>query len=209
VPRYRVVRLVGAGGMGAVYEAEQDHPRRRVALKIIRLGGMSGRLVKRFRDEAQALGRLHHPAIAQIFDFGATEPTASSPPRPFFAMELVRGPDGAAAPTVTEHSRAGRLTTRQRLELVAQVADAVHYAHQKGIIHRDLKPANILIGDSGQQKVLDFGVARITGSDVQAATAAEHTVAGQLIGTLAYMSPEQAGGDAAQWTRVRTCTRWG
>ena len=197
IPRYQILRLLGVGGMGAVYEAEQQQPRRTVALKVIRPGKATRRLVRRFRDEAEALGRLQHPGIAQIYDFGTTESDGASDPRPFFVMELVRGPEGAAAATITEHARQNNLTVRQRLELVAQVADAVHYAHQKGIIHRDLKPANILLGESGQPKVLDFGVARVTDADVQATTVVDETNLGQIIGTLPYMSPEQAGGEVA------------
>ena len=198
IPRYQIGRLIGVGGMGAVYEAEQQQPRRTVALKIIRPGKATRRLVRRFRDEAEALGRLQHPGIAQIYDLGMTESDGTAAPRPFFVMELVRGPGGETAPTITEFARTHRLTVRQRLELVAQVADAVHHAHQKGIIHRDLKPANILLGESGQPKVLDFGVARVTDSDVQATTAHGETNVGQIIGTLPYMSPEQAGGEVAQ-----------
>jgi WD40 repeat protein len=196
IPRYRVVRLLGVGGMGAVYEAEQDTPRRMVALKVIRPGLATRRVLRRFRDEAEALGRLQHPGIAQIYEFGTTEPLAAGhPPQPYFAMEMVRGPDGRQAPTVTEYAANHHLSVRQRLDLLARVADAVHYAHQKGIIHRDLKPGNILVGEDGQPKILDFGVARVTDGDVQAATL--HTDAGQLVGTLAYMSPEQAAGDVA------------
>jgi len=197
IPRYQIRRLLGVGGMGAVYEAEQQQPRRTVALKVIRPGKATRRLVRRFRDEAEALGRLQHPGIAQIYDFGTTESDGASDPRPFFVMELVRGPGGVPALTIIEHVRQNKLTVRQRLELVAQVADAVHYAHQKGIIHRDIKPANILLGESGQPKVLDFGVARVTDADVQATTVIDETNLGQIIGTLPYMSPEQAGGEVA------------
>src|SRR5436305_2410371 len=111
-------------------------------------------------------------------------------------MELVRSPASARAPSLVEFAEQQKLNARQRLELLAKVADAVHYAHQKGVIHRDLKPANILIDDSGQPKILDFGVARVTDVDVKNVTV--ETDIGQIIGTLPYMSPEQAGGDPAQ-----------
>src|SRR5436305_8226815 len=111
-------------------------------------------------------------------------------------MELVRSPASARAPSLVEFAEQQKLNARQRLELLAKVADAVHYAHQKGVIHRDLKPANILIDDSGQPKILDFGVARVTDVDVKNVTI--QTDVGQIIGTLPYMSPEQAGGDPAR-----------
>jgi serine/threonine protein kinase len=170
IPRYRILRLIGTGGMGAVYAAEQEHPSGTVALKIIRPGRMSPRLLRRFRDEAETLARLRHPGIAQIYDFGMTDSDDAGDRRPFFVMELVRASDGGPAPTLTDHADRNRLGVRQRLELVAQVADAVHYAHQTGVIHRDIKPANILLDESGQPKVLDFRVARVTDSDVQALT---------------------------------------
>src|SRR5439155_2066151 len=116
--------------------------------------------------------------------------------QPFFAMELVRGPAGQKAPSLIDYANQKKLTARQRLVLMANVADAVHYAHQQGIIHRDLKPANILVDESSQPKILDFGVARVTDIDLRAVTV--QTDIGQIIGTLPYMSPEQAGGDPAQ-----------
>jgi tetratricopeptide (TPR) repeat protein len=194
IPRYRILRLLGVGGMGAVYEAEQQQPKRTVALKVIKPGLVSRRLLRRFAHEAEILGRLQHPGIAQIYEYGTT-PTPQGG-QPFFAMEWVGGPGNAKAPTLTEYAHQKKLSVRQRLELMIGVADAVHYAHQKSVIHRDLKPANILVDESGQPKVLDFGVARITNTDLQASTM--HTNAGQIIGTLAYMSPEQAAGDPLQ-----------
>jgi WD40 repeat protein len=192
IPRYRIIRLLGSGGMGDVYEAEQFQPRRTVALKVIRPGLYSHQLRRRLEREAEVLGRLQHPGIAHIHESGTAATGAG--PRPFFAMELVRGAGGAAACTITEYAQGKRLTTRQRLELMARVADAVHYAHEKGVIHRDLKPGNILVDETGQPKILDFGVARVTDSDLQVTTL--HTDVGQIVGTLAYMSPEQAGGNA-------------
>ena len=182
---YRIVRKIAEGGMGAVYEAEQENPRRTVALKIVRAGFASDELLRRFQHEAQILGRLHHPGIAQVFEAG-TAPTPSGP-QPFFAMELVDGEP------LTEFAERHRLDVRGRLELMIKICDAVHHAHQKGVIHRDLKPANILVDARGQPKVLDFGVARATDSDVRNATL--QTDVGQLLGTLPYMSPEQVAAD--------------
>lgn len=204
IGRYRVIRKVGEGGMGTVYEAEQENPRRTVALKVIRPGLTSRQLLKRFEQEAQLLGRLQHPGIAQIFDAGTAD--AGQGPQPFFAMEFIHGR------TLTDYARHHALGTRDRLTLMGQVCDAVHHAHQKGIIHRDLKPGNILVverdgsgasasarpssaGSFGQVKILDFGVARATDADMQMTT--QQTDVGQLIGTIPYMSPEQVVGNPA------------
>lgn len=184
VGSYRVLRLVGEGGMGTVYEAEQDHPRRTVALKVIRPGLTSPELLRRFERESQALGRLQHPGIAQIYEAGTAD--TGFGPQPYFAMEFIRGE------RLREYADAHQLTTRQRLELFARICDAVEHAHQRGLIHRDLKPGNILVDEIGQPKILDFGVARLTDSDAQAT---RQTDLGQLVGTLAYMSPEQVLAD--------------
>jgi tetratricopeptide (TPR) repeat protein len=188
IPRYRIIRLIGIGGMGAVWEAEQQHPRRTVALKVIRPGWVTESHLKRFEHEVEVLGRLQHPGIAQIYDAGTADSGAG--PQPYFAMELVSGVP------LNEYVRAGNLRVRQRLDLLARVCDAVQYAHQQGVIHRDLKPANILVTRDVQPKILDFGVARLTDADVQVTTF--HTDLGQLIGTLPYMSPEQASGHARE-----------
>ncbi|HEY6446871.1 MAG TPA: serine/threonine-protein kinase [Acidobacteriaceae bacterium] len=187
IGRYRILRLLGEGGMGAVYEAEQELPHRRVALKVIRAGYANSEMLRRFENEAQALGRLQHPGIAQIHDAG----TADTPHgrQPYIAMELVRGENLLAF--ASEH----HLGTPQRLELFAKICDAVQHAHQRGIIHRDLKPSNILVDESGQPRILDFGIVRLTDSDAQATG---RTDAGEIIGTLAYMSPEQVSGDPAE-----------
>jgi serine/threonine protein kinase len=177
---YRIVRIVGEGGMGVVYEAEQDHPRRTVAVKVIKSGRSDPRLVRRFELELLALGRLQHPGIAQIYEAGTAE--SGFGPQPYFAMEFVRGEP------LLEYAEAHHLSTRQRLEIMARICDAIHHAHQRGIIHRDLKPGNILVDETGQPKILDFGVARATDSDVRVT---HQTDLGQLVGTLAYMSPEQ------------------
>lgn len=184
IGRYRVARLIGEGGMGVVYEAEQDHPRRIVALKVIRPGLANEEILRRFERESQALGRLQHPGIAQIYEAGTAD--AGFGPQPYFAMEFIQGK------TLKAYVLAHKLETRQRLEIVARICDAVEHAHQRGLIHRDLKPSNILVDSMGQPKVLDFGVARLTDSDERAT---RHTDVGQLVGTLAYMSPEQVLAD--------------
>jgi hypothetical protein len=184
IGRYRVLHLVGEGGMGAVYEADQDSPRRTVALKIIKPSIASPELLRRFEQESQALGRLQHPGIAQIYEGGTLD--LGFGPQPYFAMEFIRG----LPPR--EYAETHHLNTRDRLQIMVKICDAVHHAHQRGIIHRDLKPANILVDQTGQPKILDFGVARVTDSD---ARATYQTNVGQLVGTLAYMSPEQALAD--------------
>jgi tetratricopeptide (TPR) repeat protein len=184
IGRYRVLRLVGEGGMGTVYEAEQDHPRRVVALKVIKPGLTSRELLRRFERESQALGRLQHPGIAQIYEAGTAD--AGFGPQPYFAMEFILGE------TLKDYAASQSLDTRQRLELVAHICDALQHAHGRGLIHRDLKPANILVDRTGQPKILDFGVARLAD---EYAHGTLQTDAGQLVGTLAYMSPEQVAAD--------------
>ena len=183
VRHYRIVRRIAEGGMGAVYEAEQDQPRRPVALKVVRPGLASPALLKRFTHEAQILGRLHHPGIAQVYEAGLADDG-----QPFFAMEFIRGLP------LDEYANRHGLDLAARVNLLARVCDAVQHAHDHGIIHRDLKPANILVDETGQPKVLDFGVARAT--DVDALTVAGLTQTGQLLGTPNYMSPEQITANA-------------
>ncbi|HUU94794.1 MAG TPA: serine/threonine-protein kinase [Phycisphaerae bacterium] len=193
IGHYRIIRKIGQGGMGVVFEAEQDHPRRTIALKVIRPGIASEQLLRRFKYEAQVLGRLQHPGIAQVYEAGTAEIETESGlavEQPFFAMEYVRGQP------LNELRGQGDWTIRQRLELFAKICDAVQHAHQKGVIHRDLKPANILIDEAGRPKILDFGVARVTDADVQMTTL--QTDIGQLIGTIPYMSPEQIAGDSRE-----------
>lgn len=205
---YRIIRRIGEGGMGEVFEAEQESPRRRVALKVIRSGQLSPNIVRRFEHEAFVLGQLQHPGIAHIYESGVV--SLDGRDQPFFAMEYI---DGVR---ITTHADGHGLDKRRRLALFVHVCDAVQHAHQKGIIHRDLKPGNILVVDReprsgkgtsstrngtecdnvGQPKVLDFGVARMTDGDMQAITM--QTDAGQLVGTLAYMSPEQVAGDSSK-----------
>jgi len=184
IGHYRIIRLLGEGGMGAVYEAEQEHPRRRVALKVIKTAWANPELLRRFELESQTLGRLHHPGIAQIYEAGSAETGFGS--QPYFAMEIIPG-----RPLV-EYAKGRQLDTRQRLKLMIMICEAVEHAHQRGIIHRDLKPGNILVDESGQPKILDFGLARVTDGDLQAT---RQTDMGQLLGTLAYMSPEQVMAD--------------
>jgi tetratricopeptide (TPR) repeat protein/predicted Ser/Thr protein kinase len=181
---YRILRVIGEGGMGVVYEAEQDAPQRIVALKVIRPGFASDEMLRRFRQESQALARLQHPGIAQIYAAGTADSLFG--PQPYFAMELIRGEP------LMVYAATHQLSIAERLELMARICDAVNHAHQRGLIHRDLKPANILVDADGQPKILDFGVARLTDSDVHRT---RQTDVGQLIGTLAYMSPEQVLAD--------------
>ena len=181
---YQVTGVLGSGGMATVYQAVQDNPRRVVALKVLARGLSSETSLARFRQEAELLGRLHHHGIAQVFEAGTEDDGGG--PRPYFAMELVRGR------TLAEHASAAALNRAARLELLARVCDAVQYAHEHGVVHRDLKPSNIMVDENGQPKVLDFGVARAATSDAR--TTALRTEPGQLVGTLAYMSPEQAAG---------------
>ncbi len=185
IGRYRILRELGRGGMGVVHEAEQDETKRRVALKLVATGVASPALADRLRREARALGRLAHPGIARVLEAGTVD--AGSGPVPFFAMELVDGRP------ITE--ALGDAPIDRRLDVLAEVADAVHHAHQRGVVHRDLKPANVLVDEAGRPRVVDFGVARLLEPDED--LGGPVTVSGQLIGTPAYMSPEQAAGDPA------------
>ncbi len=184
IGRYRIKRILGQGGMGVVYLAEQENPQRDVALKVISSGILNRELMKRFEFEADVLGRLHHPGIAQIHEAGMYHDGTDQ--RPFFAMDYVDGQ------SLTDHIRKQTPSVRDRMNMFMQICDAVQHAHQRGVIHRDLKPANILVTENGQTQILDFGVARATETDLQLTTL--QTNAGQLIGTLPYMSPEQVSG---------------
>ncbi len=172
--------------MGTVYEALQEHPRRPAAIKLMRRGVTSASALRRFEYESQLLARLRHPHIAQVYEAGTYDD--GSGPVPFFAMEYIPNPK-----SITDYVVAKKLDTRSRLKLFATVCDAVHHGHQKGIIHRDLKPDNILVDSHGDPKVIDFGVARATDSDMVLTTL--QTEVGQLVGTLQYMSPEQIEAD--------------
>jgi serine/threonine protein kinase len=183
IGRYKLLEQIGAGGCGLVYVAEQDEPvRRRVALKLIKLGMDTKQVIARFEAERQALAMMDHPNIAKVLDAGATETG-----RPFFVMELVRGIK------ITDYCDENCLPPRERLELFTQVCRAVQHAHQKGVIHRDIKPSNILVTVSDGQpmpKVIDFGIAKATQGRLTDQTV--YTAFEQFIGTPAYMSPEQA-----------------
>ena len=181
-----LVRLIGEGGMGRVFEGWQDRPQRSVAVKLIRAGLLSAAAAKRFEHETQILGRLSHPAIAQIHSAGIE--TIKGCRVPFFVMELVEG-----GQPLTQYASRRDLGTRERVSLFRAAVAAVAHGHQRGIVHRDLKPGNILVAADGQPKVIDFGVARGTDGDVALTTV--QTDAGQLIGTLQYMSPEQFAGN--------------
>ncbi len=186
IGRYHVRRLIASGGMGSIYEAIQEHPRRTVAVKVMRHGVTSGAALRRFEYESQVLARLRHSGIAQVYEAGTYDDGTGVVP--FFAMEYIPN-----ARPITGYARQKKLGTRDRLELFAHVCDAVHHGHQKAIIHRDLKPGNILVDSHGDVKIIDFGVARGTDSDLAVTTL--QTDIGQLIGTVQYMSPEQCEAD--------------
>jgi len=180
---YRLLRVIGEGGMGIVYEAEQETPvRRKVALKLIKWGMDTREVIARFESERQALALMNHPNIAGVYEAGATEQG-----RPYFAMEYVQGIP------ITEYCDKHRLGIRERLRLFIDVCEGIQHAHQKGIIHRDIKPSNVLVtvqDDQGAPKIIDFGVAKATSQRLT--ENAVYTELGQLIGTPEYMSPEQA-----------------
>ncbi|MCH9002105.1 MAG: tetratricopeptide repeat protein [Planctomycetes bacterium] len=186
IGQYRIKREIASGGMGTVFEAVQENPRRTVAVKVMRQGIASRSALRRFEFEAQLLARLRHPGIAQIYEAGTHRDDSGT--TPYFAMEYI-----PSAKSITKFAKDKRLGRRERMALFMDVCDAVHHGHQKGIIHRDLKPSNILVDSSGQVKVIDFGVARSTDSDMAVTTL--QTSVGQLIGTLQYMSPEQCEAD--------------
>jgi len=180
---YRILRTLGEGGMGIVYLAEQEEPiRRKVALKVIKLGMDTKEVIARFESERQALALMNHPNIATIYDAGKTERG-----QPYFVMEYVPGVP------IHEYCDRNRLSTKERLELFTQVCGAIEHAHQKGVIHRDLKPSNMLVvtkDGKAVPKVIDFGLAKATSLRLTEKT--YFTQHGALIGTPAYMSPEQA-----------------
>ncbi|MCL4220893.1 MAG: protein kinase [Phycisphaerales bacterium] len=184
---YRIIRLIGEGGAGAVYEAEQLNPRRHVAIKALRPGLSSPRAVRRLRAEAEILARLQHPGIAQVFEAGVGD--EDGPGQAFIVMELVQGLP------ITRYVSENQTPLRRRVQLVVQVCRAIEHAHQRGVIHRDLKPANILVDASGHPRILDFGVARLLHEDTDQVS--DRTEEGLVIGTLGYMSPEQASGRAS------------
>jgi WD40 repeat protein/serine/threonine protein kinase len=184
IGRYKLLQKVGEGGCGVVYMAEQEEPvRRRVALKVIKLGMDTKSVIARFEAERQALAMMDHPNIAKVFDAGATGSGS-----PYFVMELVRGV------RITDYCDQHHLATRDRLELFIKVCQAIQHAHQKGIIHRDIKPSNILVtlhDGVPVPKVIDFGIAKAT-TDQRLTDKTLFTALEQFVGTPAYMSPEQA-----------------
>jgi serine/threonine protein kinase len=183
ISHYKLLQKIGEGGCGVVYMAEQEEPvRRRVALKVIKLGMDTKQVVARFEVERQALAMMDHPGIARVFDGGVTETG-----RPYFVMELVKGIK------LTDYCDENQLSTEARLGLFMTVCHAIQHAHQKGIIHRDLKPSNILVSlldGEPVPKVIDFGIAKATEQKLTDKTLV--TELHQFIGTPAYMSPEQA-----------------
>ncbi len=203
---FKILGILGEGGMGCVYEAQQERPHRKVAIKMVRPDAISPGALRRFEREIETLGQLRHPCIAQLYEVGQHAQPGGRP-LPYLVMELVRG-----AP-LTKFAAANALSIPDRVRLLASIADAVQYAHQRGVVHRDLKPENILVerarpgeadatgtpendtlgGTSNAlPKILDFGIARLIDGS---ADAAQHTLAGQPMGTLAYMSPEQFAAD--------------
>lgn len=186
VSGYRILQRIGEGGMGLVYLADQLVPvKRRVALKVVKWGADSKEVIARFEAERQALAIMDHPGIAKILDAGTTDSG-----QPYFAMELVLGPP------ITNYCDSHNLGIEGRLELFASVCEAVHHAHQKGIIHRDLKPSNLLVAelhDKPVPKIIDFGLAKALDATHKLSDKTVFTEFGQILGTLKYMSPEQAG----------------
>lgn len=183
IGRYKLLQLIGEGGFGVVYMAQQTEPvKRRVAMKIIKLGMDTRQVIARFEAERQALAIMDHRHIARVLDAGATDAG-----RPYFVMELVRGDP------ITTYCNREKLSTKERLALFKQVCDAIKHAHQKGIIHRDIKPNNVLVTIADNKpvaKVIDFGIAKATNNELTDKTL--FTEFRQLIGTPEYMSPEQA-----------------
>jgi serine/threonine protein kinase len=182
---YHLLELIGEGGMGQVWLAEQKQPvRRRVAIKLIKAGMDTGEVVARFESERQALALMDHPAIAKVFEAGSTPEG-----RPYFVMEYVAGSP------ITAYCDKHKLPIRQRMELFIHVCEAVQHAHQKAIIHRDLKPSNVLVSEvdgKPMPRIIDFGVAKATSQKLSAGTMC--TRVGTMVGTVGYMSPEQADG---------------
>lgn len=186
VPRqigdYKILRVLGVGGMSIVYAALQNQPRRMVALKVMKQGTTTSVSLRRFRREIEILGRLHHPYIAQVFDAGMHDDGSGGVP--YFVMEYVAG-----AQTVLEHVASNSLPIRDVLKLFVKICAAVENGHYNKVVHRDLKPGNILIDRQKEPKIIDFGVARAT--EVDASSATMQTEAGRLVGTVQYMAPEQ------------------
>jgi len=198
IGQYTIKRVIGSGGMGVVYEAEQQFPTRRVALKVIRAGMYTHQSSHRFRYEVEVLGQLHHTNIAKIYDAGVHYEEgdvrrSAAAGLPYFVMEYIE-----EAQPIDEYVDENDLSLREIIALFTQVCDGVAHGHQKGIVHRDLKPGNILVGTDGVPRVIDFGVAKSTDADVAITTM--RTEIGQLVGTVRYMSPEQCQEDVDRST---------
>ncbi len=197
IGHYTLVQSIGEGGMGVVFMAEQEKPiHRKVALKVLKPGMDTALVIARFEAERQALALMDHNNIARVLDAGATESG-----RPFFVMELVSGVP------ITEYCDANQLTPKERLKLFLPVCRAIQHAHQKGIIHRDIKPTNVLVtlqDGNAVPKVIDFGVAKAVDQRLTERTL--FTNFGAILGTLEYMSPEQAEFDAADIDTPQTFT---
>jgi serine/threonine protein kinase len=187
---YRILRLLGYGGMGLIYEARQSDSDRSVALKVLYPWPAPPELVQRFAAEARVLARLQSPGITKIFEVGIEDITDSAGTvyrLRFLVMELVEGEP------LNRYAARSDLSLADRLRVFIKICEAVHHAHQQGVIHRDLKPGNILVEAGGQPKILDFGIARLLAAESPATT--RLTPAGQILGSLAYMSPERLSGD--------------
>ncbi len=184
---YTIIRRIGQGATGAVFEAEQRSPKRCVAIKLLHALTVSPRLAQRFELEGEILGRLRHPNIASVYETGVEH--AAGVERRFIAMELIDGEP------ITVWAKGPAADPRRVIEAFIRVCDAVHEAHQRGFIHRDLKPANILIDHQGDPKLLDFGIARAIDEEQAESPLTTATLQGEILGTLAYMSPEQAAGE--------------
>lgn len=188
VGKYQIRHLIATGGMGAVYAAEQTDLGRLVAIKVVKSAHLVDAFRRRFELEARLLARLHHPGIACIYETGTVE--TDEGPLPYLAMEHVAGD------RLTDYALLHDLDTRTRVELLLHVCEALQHAHDRGVVHRDLKPGNILVDETGRPKILDFGIARVVAGDLTTIT--QQTVWGQALGTVPYMSPEQATGQLTE-----------
>ncbi len=192
---YRIRGVLGRGGMGTVFEAERDNPRRTVALKMMNPGSSSSSSIRRFRLETEVLAKLRHPGIAQIYEVGALEEPSADPVL-YFVMEYV---DDAS--NLIDFAKKKNLSPEDRIRLFLRVCGAVQYGHEKGVIHRDIKPGNILVNGAGDPKLIDYGVARMRNAEPSLRTTDEERA--HIVGTLLYMSPEQLSGDTSD-VDVRT-----
>ncbi len=181
---YRIEGVLGSGGMGIVYRGMQENPKRQVAIKVLHTIVASPAMLRRFEFEAETLGQLDHPFVAKVYEAGIDKGNGDLP---FIAMELVEGLD------LVTHCEQNQLDTRQRVKLMRSVCEGVEHAHQRGVVHRDLKPANVLVSADGRPRILDFGIARPL--EVGDASTPGQTQTGAILGSLAWMSPEQARGD--------------